>query len=197
VGAADPIEARPEAFRAVAWRTGTKGPLQAELAALRVRVADGSVAARAQHLPGEARQRRCRGLVGEHRANGERKCHLSNLPADTPRETLVSLIKARWACEQTHRQLKDAGRRRRPGASTLSKAGAGAACITTPFSASSPSPSSSTCGSGGKSADTPPEPGPPPRPSLPAIRRRILAALTRVLLRCPHCRRRFEHHLRL
>jgi hypothetical protein len=35
------------------------------------------------------------------------------------------------------------------------------------------------------------------RPSLPAIRRRIVAALTRVLLRCPHCRRRFEHHLRL
>jgi hypothetical protein len=24
-----------------------------------------------------------------------------------------------------------------------------------------------------------------------------VAALTRVLLRCPHCRQRFEHHLRL
>jgi hypothetical protein len=29
------------------------------------------------------------------------------------------------------------------------------------------------------------------------VRRRILAALTRVLLRCPHCRQRFAHHLRL
>ena len=25
----------------------------------------------------------------------------------------------------------------------------------------------------------------------------VLAALTRVPLRCPHCRRRFDHHLRL
>jgi hypothetical protein len=29
------------------------------------------------------------------------------------------------------------------------------------------------------------------------VRRRVLAALTRVLLRCPHCRQRFAHHLRL
>jgi hypothetical protein len=35
------------------------------------------------------------------------------------------------------------------------------------------------------------------RPTLPEVRRRILAALTRALLRCPHRRRRFEHHLRL
>src|SRR3954468_8480353 len=35
-----------------------------------------------------------------------------------------------------------------------------------------------------------------PRPSLPAVRRRVLAVLTRVLLRCPCCRQRFEHHLR-
>jgi SRSO17 transposase len=50
---------------------------------------------------------------------------------------------------------------------------------------------------GEKRSRRPPEPGPPPRPSLPAVRRRILAALTRVLLRCPHCRQRFDHHLRL
>ena len=71
---------------------------------------------------------------------------------------------------------------------TISRAAPGAACTTTPSCASSHSPSSNTCGSGGKSAGGPPEPGPPPRPSLPAVRRRILAALTRVLLRCPHCR---------
>ena len=50
---------------------------------------------------------------------------------------------------------------------------------------------------GGKRAATQAGAGPPPRPSLPAVRRRILAAFTRTLLRCPHCRQRFDHHLRL
>jgi hypothetical protein len=50
---------------------------------------------------------------------------------------------------------------------------------------------------GGKSAGTPAEPGPPPQPSLPAVRRRIVAALSRVPLRCPHRRQRSEHHPRL
>ena len=102
VGAAELIEGRPAAFRAIAWRTGTKGLLRAEFAALRVRVADGPVAARAQHLPGAEAW-----LVGEHRANGERKYYLANHPADTPLEVLATLIKARWVCEQTHQQMKD------------------------------------------------------------------------------------------
>src|SRR3954465_12376421 len=37
VGAAELLEARPEAFRAISWRVGTKGPLEAEFAAARVR----------------------------------------------------------------------------------------------------------------------------------------------------------------
>jgi SRSO17 transposase len=102
VGAAELIEGRPAAFRTISWRTGTKGPLQAEFAALRVRVADGPVAARAQHLPGAEAW-----LVGEHRASGERKYYLTNHPADTPLETLAALIKARWVCEQMHQQMKD------------------------------------------------------------------------------------------
>jgi len=102
VGAAELVESRPAAFRTVSWRTGTKGPLQAEFAALRVRVADGPVAAGGQHLPGEEAW-----LVGEHRASGERKYYLSNLPAETPLEVLAALIKARWVCEQLHQQLKD------------------------------------------------------------------------------------------
>jgi SRSO17 transposase len=101
-GAAELLEARPAAFRAVSWRTGTKGPLKAEFAALRVRVADGPVAARAQHLPGEEAW-----LVGEHRATGERKYYLSNLPPDATLEARAALIKARWVCEQLHQQLKD------------------------------------------------------------------------------------------
>jgi SRSO17 transposase len=102
VGAAELVERRPEAFRTISWRTGTKGPLEAGFAALRVRVADGPVAAGGQHLPGEEAW-----LVGEHRTSGERKYYLSNLPAETPLEVLAALIKARWVCEQVHQQLKD------------------------------------------------------------------------------------------
>jgi SRSO17 transposase len=102
VSAAELVESRPAAFRTVSWRTGTKGPLQAEFAALRVRVADGPVAAGGRHLPGEEAW-----LVGEHRATGERKYYLSNLPADATLEALAALIKARWVCEQAHQQLKD------------------------------------------------------------------------------------------
>jgi SRSO17 transposase len=99
--AAELIEARPEAFRTISWRTGTKGQLKAAFAASRVRVADGPVAARGRHLPGEEAW-----LVGERRATGERKYYLSNLPPDTPLEVLAGLIKARWVCEQAHQQLK-------------------------------------------------------------------------------------------
>src|SRR3954467_1568474 len=102
VAAAGLLEARPAAFRAVSWRTGTKGPLKAEFAALRVRVADGPAVAGGQHLPGDEAW-----LVGEHRASGERKYYLSNLPPDATLETLAALIKGRWVCEQLHQQLKD------------------------------------------------------------------------------------------
>jgi SRSO17 transposase len=102
VAAAELIEARPEAFRTISWRTGTKGPLKAVFAAMRVRVADGPVAAGGQHLPGEEVW-----LVGEHRATGERKYYLSNLPLEASLETLAALIKARWVCEQMHQQMKD------------------------------------------------------------------------------------------
>jgi SRSO17 transposase len=102
VGAAELIEGRPEAFRTVSWRTGTKGPLRAAFAARRVRVADGPTAAAGQHLPGDEAW-----LVGEHRATGERKYYLSNLPPDASLETLAALIKARWVCEQMHQQMKD------------------------------------------------------------------------------------------
>ena len=90
----------------VSWRSGTKGPLSARFAARRGRVADGpaqQIAGRpAQHLPGEEVW-----VVGESRASGERKYYLSNLPADTDLRTLASAIKARWACEQAHQQMKD------------------------------------------------------------------------------------------
>jgi SRSO17 transposase len=93
-------------WQRITWRHGTKGPLRAEFAAVRVRAADGPevrIGRRAgQHLPGEEVW-----LVGERRSGGECKYYLSNLPADTPLKRLAALIKARWVCEQAHQQLKE------------------------------------------------------------------------------------------
>jgi len=83
-----------------------KGKLAARFAAVRVRVADGEPqrisAMGAQHLPGEEVW-----IVGEHRSSGERKYHLSNLPADVPLKRLAGVVKARWVCEQAHQQMKE------------------------------------------------------------------------------------------
>src|SRR5918997_2658866 len=98
------------AWRRVSWRRGTKGPLAAEFAALRVRPAEGEQLRNGWYLPGEEVW-----LVGERRASGERKYYLAHLPADASLEELAATIKARWVCEQAHQQLKEAGRRRRPG----------------------------------------------------------------------------------
>src|SRR5215217_5267995 len=86
----------------VSWRRGTKGPLAAEFAALRVRPAEGAQLRDGRHLPGDEAW-----LVGERRASGETKYYLSNLPAETPLEELAATIKARWVCEQAHQQLKE------------------------------------------------------------------------------------------
>lgn len=90
----------------ISWRGGTKGPLKARFAALRVRIADGLPQRiwdkGQQHLPGEEAW-----LVGEHRTSGERKYYLSNLPADADLKTLAATIKARWVCEQAHQQMKE------------------------------------------------------------------------------------------
>src|SRR5271170_188647 len=55
-----------------------------------------------QHLPGDEAW-----LIGEHRASGEKKYYLANLPAATSLRTLAATIKARWICEQAHQQLKE------------------------------------------------------------------------------------------
>jgi len=93
-------------WRMLVWRKGTKGPLKARFAAVRVRVADGPPQRIGdkgmQHMPGEEAW-----LVGEKRAAGERKYYLANLPADADLKTLAATIKARWVCEQAHQQLKE------------------------------------------------------------------------------------------
>jgi SRSO17 transposase len=93
-------------WQRIRWRRGTKGPLRAKFAAMRVRVADGPTVRlqgrTGQHLPGDEVW-----LVGEHRSSDERKFYLSNLPPDTTLKQLAALIKARWVCEQAHQQLKE------------------------------------------------------------------------------------------
>jgi SRSO17 transposase len=105
LGAQDMLELQK--WRTVTWRRGTKGPLRASFAALRVRVADGTPTRAGershQHLPGDEEV----WLIGERRATGEQKYYLSNLPAATTLKALAATIKARWLCEQAHQQLKE------------------------------------------------------------------------------------------
>ena len=93
-------------WRAISWRSGTKGKLKARFAAVRVRVADGPPQRirdkGQQHLPGDQAW-----LIGEHRISGEKKYYLANLPAKMDLRILASIIKARWICEQAHQQLKE------------------------------------------------------------------------------------------
>ncbi|MBB4373472.1 SRSO17 transposase [Bradyrhizobium sp. cir1] len=83
-------------WKTVSWRSGTKGRLKAQFAAVRVRDKG------QQHLPGDEAW-----LIGEQRASGEKKYYLVNLPAATDLRTLAATIKARWICEQAHQQLKE------------------------------------------------------------------------------------------
>src|SRR5438046_2512424 len=55
-----------------------------------------------QQLPGDEAW-----LIGEHRASGEKKYYLANLPTATDLRSLAATIKARWICEQGHQQMKE------------------------------------------------------------------------------------------
>ena len=93
-------------WKTVSWRSGTKGRLKARFAAVRVRTADGPPQRiwdkGQQHLPGDEAW-----LIGEHRASGEKKYYLANLPIEMDLRRLAATIKARWVCEQAHQQLKE------------------------------------------------------------------------------------------
>ena len=82
------------AWRRVCWAQGTKGPLAARFAALRVRVTP--------------RGPECwllaeRPLTG----HGARKAYLVNLPASASLRELVRLARGRWPIEQHYREFKD------------------------------------------------------------------------------------------
>src|ERR671921_2614319 len=154
-------------WRQVTWRRGTKGPLRAKFAVVRVRVADGPEVRlqgrTGQHLPGDEVW-----LVGEHRSSGERKYYLSNLPPDTSLKQLASLIKARWVCEQAHQQLKEElGLDHFEGRSWR---GLHRHALLTLIAYLFLQHLRLRAAPGGKRKAS----GPPPQPSLPAIRRMLL-----------------------
>jgi SRSO17 transposase len=92
--AAEIAAAIPEAdWQRVTWAAGTKGPLAARFAALRVR---------------PAKSRGERWLLCERSlVDDERKYYLLNLDAAAPLHDLVTLARSRWPIEQQYRELKD------------------------------------------------------------------------------------------
>jgi SRSO17 transposase len=82
------------AWRRVTWAKGTKGPLAARFAAVRVRPTPRGPAC---------------WLLAERplTLRGERKAYLLNLPASASRLELVRLARGRWPIEQHYRELKD------------------------------------------------------------------------------------------
>jgi SRSO17 transposase len=88
-------------FHPLSWRVGTKGSLQGEFAAVRVRVADGPELRTGRHLPGSE------AWLGCERRSNERKYYVTNHPAETRLAVLVAAIKGRWVCEQGHQQMKE------------------------------------------------------------------------------------------
>jgi SRSO17 transposase len=137
-----------------------------------------------QHMPGEEAW-----LVGERRVSGERKSYLSNLPAEANLETLAATRKARWVCEQAHQQLKEElGLDHFEGRSWH---GLHRHALMTMIAYAFPQSRRLAEASRGKRIRQG-----PPKPSLPAIRRAVLATLARAPpYRCPHCRRTLPRSL--
>ena len=169
-------------WRAISWRTGTKGKLKARFAAVRVRVADGPPQRirdkGQQHLPGEEAW-----LIGEHRMSGEKKYYLANLPAKTDLRTLAATIKARWICEQAHQQLKEElGLDHFEGRSWQ---GLHRHALMTMIAYAFLQHRRLKTARREKEIN-----GPPPQPTLPAVRQAILELIARPPpQRCPHCRK--------
>jgi SRSO17 transposase len=82
----------PATWHRIRWGTGTKGPLEAHFAAVRVRIPKSR---------GE-RWLLCQASL----VDGERQYYFSNLPPTTPLRTLVRIARSRWAIEVQYRDLK-------------------------------------------------------------------------------------------
>lgn len=80
-------------WQRISWAQGTKGPLAARFAALRVR---------------PAKSRGDRWLLCERSlVEDERKYYLLNLDSTASLRDLVTLVRSRWPIEQQYRELKD------------------------------------------------------------------------------------------
>jgi SRSO17 transposase len=85
-------------FKKIGWRMGTKGILEAEFAALRVRSAE----KRTKGMPPGDEE----WLVIEREKTGEFKYYLSSLSARSSLLSLVRLIKMRWHVERDYQDMK-------------------------------------------------------------------------------------------
>lgn len=85
-------------FQRLSWRMGTKGPLEADFAAVRVRSAE----RRTKKLPpGEEEW-----LVIEREKTGEYKYYLSSMSARSTLKSIVRLAKMRWHIERDYQDMK-------------------------------------------------------------------------------------------
>jgi len=82
----------PAAWHRIRWGRGTKGPLEARFAAVRVRIP-------------KSRSERWL-LCQESLIDDERQYYFSNLPPTTPLQALVRIARSRWAIEVQYRDLK-------------------------------------------------------------------------------------------
>ena len=133
-------------------------------------------------------------LVGEWRCSGERKYYLANLPPRASMRALAAAIKARWVCEQAHQQLKgELGLGHFEGRSwTGLHRHALMCCVAFAFLQHLRLAGQIPTGRGKMSRRNP---GPPPQPSLPAVRRAVIARLftrLRPHVRCPCCKHQFQ-----
>lgn len=82
----------PSAWHRIRWGHGTKGPLEARFAAVRVTIP-------------KSRSERWL-LCQASLVDGERQYYFSNLPPNTALKTLVRIARSRWAIEVQYRDLK-------------------------------------------------------------------------------------------
>lgn len=85
-------------FKSITWRMGTKGPLSAEFAAIRVRSAE----LRTKKMPPGKEE----WLIIEHEKDGSFKYYLSSMSARSGLRSLVRLAKMRWHIERDYQDMK-------------------------------------------------------------------------------------------
>ena len=85
-------------FKKVCWRMGSKGPLEAEFATLRIRSAEKRTK---KKPPGEEEW-----LIIEREKNGDFKYYLSSMSSRSALRSLVRLAKMRWHIERDYQDMK-------------------------------------------------------------------------------------------